>query len=99
MELQQVGAALANETRRKILRLIAVEPDSAVSTHRRYLNSYSDDKHRESIYRGLETLVEADILVKDYDEQQGLIYQLKYDNIRIDLHTCTVIPDDDEESG
>lgn len=103
MELKQVGNALANDTRLRLLRLVAEKHDSAVEIHRRYIDEHDDEKHRESIYRALEILVDSQLLSKEYRDGQGLIYRLNHDRLSIDLHTTTVEPvasgDEDETSS
>lgn len=92
MELEPVAKALSNTTRLKILRLVADKPDTAIGTFQRYTDTYDDDKHRENIYRGLEILVDADVLEKEYRTDRGLTYQLIHDGLLIDLCDATVKP-------
>ncbi|MFC4448088.1 hypothetical protein [Halorussus aquaticus] len=92
MELIAVSKALSNETRLRLLKLIAEEPGSATRLHQRYVDEYSDQKHRESIYRALETLVDAELLVKEYQKEAGLIYHLAHEQIVVELPTGDVTP-------
>lgn len=90
MDLEKVGAALANVTRLRVLQLLGEKPDSASGIHQRYLDTYEDEKRRESIYRGLERLVDADIATKEYVNEKGIIYRLEHDRLLIDLQNVTV---------
>lgn len=96
MEITEVGKALSNETRTKILHLLANGPLSAVQTFEHYRDEYEDEKHRESIYRELEHLVEVGLLAKGYNETEGQIeYELNRRELSIDLTAGTVEPHDD----
>jgi DNA-binding transcriptional ArsR family regulator len=92
MELELVAKALSNTTRLKVLQLVADQPDTAIGTFQRYADTYDDDKHRESIYRELGVLVDAEVLQKEYQAGRGLLYQLTHDRLLIDLHNTTVEP-------
>lgn len=92
MDLLQVGKALSNETRLQLLQIIADEPDSATGAHQRYVNKYSNQKHRESIYRALETLVDAELLTKEYEKDEGLVYQLPHREFIVDVQEANISP-------
>lgn len=104
MDLLQVAKALSNGMRLRLLQLIAEKPDSASAVHQRYIDRYNDQKHRESIYRALETLVDADLLTKQYEEESGLIYSLSHEQLVVDLQEDDVRPisveqDDKDRDG
>jgi len=95
MDLQQVSQALSNPTRLKLIRLIRDSPCSSAEAHRRYVEKY-EDKKRESIYRELENLVEASILLKDYESQEKEIrYSLSYTMFRVNLKELDIEPIED----
>lgn len=97
MDVTEVGKALSNETRVKILRLLADGPHSSIETYERYEEQYGEGKRRETIYRELETLVGAEFLAKDYSETAGQIeYRLKHEHLLIELAEGTVTPRDVE---
>ena len=92
MDLQQVSQALSNPTRLKLIRLIRANPCSASEAHKRYIEQY-EDKKRESIYRELENLVEASLLIKDYNTQKKEIqYSLSHTMLHINLETLSIEP-------
>jgi Fe2+ or Zn2+ uptake regulation protein len=93
MELTSIGGALSNETRVKILNLISAEDKSSIATHEEYKKRFSDSKHRETIYRELENLVESGLVEKYYDDQeQQLKYSLSHEKILIDLGDNSITP-------
>lgn len=85
MEPENVVNALANEARVKTLRLILSEPKTASVIHEEYLETYNDDKHRETVYRYLETLVDAGLVEKEYQSGQGLVYSVAHRWLVLDL--------------
>lgn len=97
MDVTEVGKALSNETRVKVLCLLADGPRSSIETYERYERKYEEGKHRETIYRELETLVDAEILTKEYNETAGQIeYRLKHRHLSVNLAAGTVTPHDAE---
>lgn len=98
MEIEQVGRALSNETRLRLLQLIADEPSTAKEAHDRYIDTYTDQKHRESIYRALETLVDAGILTKEYSTERGIMYEINHRALIVDLQTVTITPVSEDQS-
>lgn len=92
MELINVSKALSNETRLRLLQLVAEEPGSATSVHQRFVEEHSDQKHRESVYRALEILVDAELLIKEYQKEEGLIYHIAHEQLVIDLPVADITP-------
>jgi len=92
MELIAVSKALSNETRLRLLKIIATEAGSATGIHQRYVDEYEDQKHRESVYRALENLVDAELLTKEYQQDAGLVYQLAHEQVVIDLPAADIDP-------
>lgn len=86
MEITAIGQSLSNETRVRILTIVADNPCPAVEAHRQYEDEFAEGKYRETIYRELENLVEAGLLSKEYNEEEGQIeYKLKHREILLDL--------------
>jgi Fe2+ or Zn2+ uptake regulation protein len=97
MDLKQVSQALSNPTRLNLIRIIQENPCSAAEAHRRYVETY-EDKKRESIYRELENLVEASLLIKDYNnEEKEIQYRLSHRMLRVNLETLDIKPIEEEE--
>ncbi len=91
MDLLKVSNALSNETRLKTLRLVADEPGSSITIHRRYLEDYNDEKRRESIYRALNQLTEAGLLKKGYNTEDNKIeYSMVSERLLVDLSKSTI---------
>lgn len=101
MDLIQVGKALSNETRLKLLQILADEPDSAVKVHQRYVTEHDEEMHRESIYRALEVLVDAQLLAKEYEQDEGLVYRLAHEQLRVDLREAEIssVPPETAQDG
>jgi len=94
MELRQVAKALSNPTRINLLKIISENPRTAAETHRVYLEEY-EDKRRESIYRELELLVDANLIAKQYDgDDKGIKYHTLYENLIINIPAGRVEPED-----
>jgi Fe2+ or Zn2+ uptake regulation protein len=59
---------------------------TATAAHQEYNQRFSNDKHRESIYRELENLTESGFLNKNYDaDAKELRYSLCFEAVEIDL--------------
>jgi len=87
--------ALGSETRLRILRLLANKKLSAANVYREYVRNFHDRMHRESIYRALEKLVNAEILNKEYDEKEKeIVYGLRYKKLTIDLVNQRIYEED-----
>jgi DNA-binding transcriptional ArsR family regulator len=98
MDVTKVGKAISNGTRVKILRILADSPRSSIETYERYEAKHAEGKHRETIYRELENLVEAGLLTKTYNETASQIeYSLEQRRLLIDLAHGTVEPYEVEE--
>lgn len=91
MDINKVGSALTNPTRVRLLRLLSERDYSASSAHEEYNRRFGDQKHRESIYRELENLVEYGFLEKGYrTEKKELQYSLRCERLEVDLVTSEV---------
>lgn len=91
MDIAEVAAALSDRTRLRLLEIIHDKgPISSKRAHEEFVRRF-DDRRRESIYKALEKLVDAGILVKTYDrEGEGLVYEIAYKRVIIDLHTLEI---------
>jgi len=86
VDINKVGSALANPTRVRLLSLLSEQDYSASSAHEVYNERFSDEKHRESIYRELENLVEYGFLDKGYENDvKELRYSLRCERLQVDL--------------
>ena len=91
MQLNELAKALSSETRLKIIKILSEKELSALEVHEVYERTYKEGKHRESIYRELEKLVEVNILKKIYNEKEKkIVYKLAIQKIVIDLPTQRV---------
>lgn len=86
MDINDVGTALSNPTRVRLLQLLSESDYTASTAHEEYNGRFNDDKHRESIYRELENLVEHGFLDKNYEtKSKELRYSLRCQKIEINL--------------
>lgn len=92
MKVTDLGNALRSQTRLNILKILDKKSLRAIDVYNEYKVLFSSDaKHRESIYKELERLVDAGILNKRYDRnKKGIIYALRFQTIHIDLITGEV---------
>lgn len=90
MDLKKVIPALYSETRRKILTILAEGPMTVQETLYKLNQLGFKIKYRESIYRALEKLVNAELVEKFYDREKGICYRLSVRRIEIDLIKETV---------
>lgn len=86
MDINEVGSALANPTRVRLLTILSEQDYSASTAHEQYNKRFSDEKHRESVYRELENLVEYGLLNKNYaTKEKELRYSLRCERLEVDL--------------
>jgi Fe2+ or Zn2+ uptake regulation protein len=86
-DICKLAKILSSETRLRLIKILSNEKRlSAVEVYNIYKRLYDDVKHRESIYRELEKLVDVKILTKEYDKRmKKLVYKLHTKEIIIDL--------------
>lgn len=86
MELREVCYALSDETRLRLLEVVHDEgPLTSKKAHELFVDRF-DDRRRESIYKAMESLVDAELLEKFYDRDgKGLVYQLAHERLLIKL--------------
>jgi DNA-binding transcriptional ArsR family regulator len=86
VDITEIGSALSNPTRVRLLQLLSEGDYTASSAHKAYNENFSDDKHRESIYRELENLVEHGFLDKNYEmNDKELQYSLRLERFEVNL--------------
>lgn len=91
MDVSDLGSILSNPTRVRLIRLLSTESYSATEAYEVYNRSFEPSKHRESIYRELEKLVESGLVEKSYSESsKRLEYSLQYSAVSIDLANSDV---------
>lgn len=90
--MSDLGIALSNPTRVKLLQLLSDENYGASEAHKMYNQTFNEGKHRESIYRELEKLVDSDLVEKDYNqEEKRLVYSLAYESAKVDFANSEVL--------
>lgn len=86
MEAEKVIKALNSRTRRKILKILSNGPKNVKEISKLLREEYNVNiRYRESVFKALEKLVEADIVEKFYEKNKGILYRLKRRKITIDL--------------
>lgn len=90
MDPETVAKALMNDGRAKTLQLVLTEPKTATEAYVQYGKTYEDEKHRETIYRYLETLVDAGLVEKEYQSDRGLVYFTPNERLILDLEKWSV---------
>lgn len=84
MQITDLGNAIRNPTRVKILKIIDDKHLRAIDVYREL--SKTQKIHRESVYKELELLVKLGILGKQYDDKRkGIVYFLKVRVVNVDL--------------
>jgi len=91
VDVSDLGTALSNPTRVNLLRLLGDSSYDASEAHKAYNQTFEETKHRESIYRELEKLVDSGLVRKDYDqEEKQLVYSLQYTSVEVDLRSGNI---------
>ena len=86
MDIEKVVKALNSRTRRKILKILSEGPKNVKEISIVLKEQYSTNiKYRESVFKALEKLVEADLVEKFYEKDKGIAYRLKRKKVTIDL--------------
>jgi len=97
MDITKVCKALSSKTRLKILKILVDKKLSASNIYKEYNRIYREKRRRESIYRALEKLVEAEILRKTYnDKEKEIVYELKHKELTINLLDQKILKDSEE---
>ena len=90
--METVVSALKSKSRRRILKILSKYfryPSDAL-TVKELMSELNQDptfsvKHRESIYKALESLVKSSLVEKYYDKERGMCYRIGKSKLEIDL--------------
>jgi len=85
MDINKVISALNSHLRREILKILAKEPKTVLEVLEELKKKKVDIKYRETVYRALEKLFDAELLEKYYDKEKGLCYKLLLTRITIEI--------------
>ena len=92
MDMETVISALKSKSRRRILQVLSKYfgyPSDAL-TVKELMSELNQDltfdvKHRESIYKALESLVKSGLVEKYYKKERGMCYRVRKTKLEIDL--------------
>jgi len=85
MDIAKVISALNSDLRRKILKVLAENTYTVLGVLNKLKSKGLDVKHRETVYRALEKLVEAELVEKFYAKDTGLCYKLSLTRITVEI--------------
>ena len=85
MDIVKVISALNSDLRREILKILADRPCTVLEVLKNLKNKGLDVKYRETVYRALEKLVDAELVEKFYAKEKGLCYKLSLTRITIEI--------------
>lgn len=92
--LSQLGStfmvfrALDSELRRELLRILAKEPKDSIGCYEELANIGFIARHRETIYKELQILVEANLVEKFYDiKTKKILYKTAFESVSINLNS------------
>lgn len=92
VDISDLGIALSNPTRVNLLQLLSDSNYEASEAHEVYNRTFKQGKHRESIYRELEKLVDIGLAEKDYNqEEKRLVYSLPYEFAKVDFANSEIV--------
>ena len=90
MELDRVVSALSSPTRREMIRVLATYPMTTKQVSEQLTKKGLSLKYRESVYKGLEKLVDAGLVEKYYVREKGMCYKLARPSLKINLPDLTI---------
>jgi DNA-binding transcriptional ArsR family regulator len=91
MNFRKIISALDSETRVQIIKILGRGPATTTEIFQEIKKVRKVSVgYRESIYRALEKLVDADLVDKYYDKKKGICYKLLMRKIKLDLIEGTV---------
>jgi len=90
MEIRKVISALDSDLRREILRIVADNPGTVVDVLNQLRKRGFEVKYRETVYRAMEKLVDAQLMEKFYEKERGLCYKLSLTSLEIDITKGTI---------
>lgn len=76
MDVGRVVASLNSNLRREILQTLFKQPMTVVEVLEELKKRRIEVKYRETVYRALEKLSDAQLVEKYYDKSKGLCYKL-----------------------
>jgi len=80
--------ALDSDLRRELLKIALEGPLDADGFYNKVLNSGFNIRYKESVYKELQTLVQADLIDKYYDvHAKKILYKLKSERVVVDIKT------------
>ena len=85
MDIAKVVSALNSSLRREILKILAERPNTVLEVLNKLKTKGFDVKYRETVYRALEKLVDAELVEKFYAKEKGLCYKLSLTRITIEI--------------
>jgi Fe2+ or Zn2+ uptake regulation protein len=83
MDITKILAALNSELRREILMILAEESSTALEVLVKLKRKGLEVKYRETVYRALEKLVDAELVEKFYVKEKGICYRLSLTRMTI----------------
>ena len=85
MDINKVVSALNSKLRREILKILAKEPKTVIEVLEELKKKKIEIKYRETVYRALEKLFDAELVEKYYAKEKGICYKLAVNRIVIDV--------------
>ena len=85
MDIAKVVSALNSSLRREILKILAERPNTVLEVLNKLKTKGLDVKYRETVYRALEKMVDAELVEKFYVKEKGLCYKLSLTRITIEI--------------
>lgn len=94
VNIEDVCSALSNQTRRRLLSMVITQgPMSSKRAHELYQQEF-EAYRRASIYKSLEKLVSADLLEKNYEENEGILYAARVMELQLDIKNMVIKTDE-----
>ena len=91
MDIAEVISALNSSLRRNILKILAENPLTVLEVLHKLKGRGLEVKYRETVYRALEKLVEAELVDKFYVKEKGLCYKLCATCITIEISSESLV--------
>jgi len=85
MDIAKVISALDSDLRREILKILAENSYTVLEVKSRLKSKGFDVKYRETVYRAIEKLVDAELVEKYYVKEKGLCYKLSLTRMTIEI--------------
>lgn len=85
MDVGKVLSALDSDSRLRILKIVSKSPCNVQDVMDELRREGHPVKYRETVYRALEILTDAEILKKGYDKDKGICYAACMKRITINL--------------